>query len=186
MELSTLLTAGLNVGIYCNVSWYNNHIPESFKSVYPFWIARYYSNDGTYDESRKPEAERLCMWQYTSRGSVPGIAGNVDISAEYENPFENDSFSDQTAAQSVEFIPGQNYTLKVPVNVRKGPSVNYPKVGYNNLTPDGKRHDRDRSGSLDAGTVVTCKEVAYEGQNVWIKCPSGWLCAIENNNVYIS
>ena len=39
--------------------------------AYPRWLAMY-DQDMTYDY-------RVDMWQYTSSGSVPGIAGNVDL-----------------------------------------------------------------------------------------------------------
>lgn len=53
----------------------------------PLWIAAYGPNDGV----QHPEALRLdrwpayALWQYTSRGSQPGFAGEVDV-----NRFEGD------------------------------------------------------------------------------------------------
>jgi GH25 family lysozyme M1 (1,4-beta-N-acetylmuramidase) len=43
---------------------------------YPYWTARYGTNDGTMQ--KEPTKEWL-IWQYTSRGKVDGIIGNVDL-----------------------------------------------------------------------------------------------------------
>ena len=42
--------------------------------MYPLWLARYSSNKGNYDCE---------MWQYSSKGIVPGINGNVDMNHYY-------------------------------------------------------------------------------------------------------
>ena len=63
--------------------------------------------------------------------------------------------------------------------VRKNPLRNSPMVGYNGLTTDGKNHDKDKNGSLDSGTVVTCKDVYYYADEVWLKIPSGWVCGYD-------
>lgn len=70
--------SGYDVGIYCNLNWYNNYIDESLKKKYKFWIARYGKNDGTLKEQYRPKVGEV-IWQYTSKGRVNGIAGNVDL-----------------------------------------------------------------------------------------------------------
>lgn len=85
------------------------------------------------------------------------------------------------------YVVGSNYVIRVKsaLNVRTGPGTNYPLVGYNNLTADGKKHAY-RTGSLKPNTIVTCKEVkTLDSKNVWIRIPSGWVCAISGNNVYV-
>lgn len=79
---STIKKAGYEVGIYCNLNWYNNYIQDSIKSSYDFWIARYGKNTGALDEAYKPNKNEV-GWQYTSRGSVDGIQGNVDLDVFY-------------------------------------------------------------------------------------------------------
>lgn len=70
--------AGFNVGIYCNKNWYDNYISQFLKDRYNFWIARYGQNTGYIDEKYKPSGRNIIAWQYTSKGQVPGIDGNVD------------------------------------------------------------------------------------------------------------
>lgn len=84
------------------------------------------------------------------------------------------------------YVVGKTYTLRTNVNVRTEPSIIASKVGHNGLTADGKKHDRDKNGSLDRGTVITCKEVKKVGNDIWLRCPSGWLCAISGGEVLIN
>ena len=73
--LDKLHKAGYTAGVYCNLSWYN----EYFKGKqYLFWIARYPVEDnGEVHSALDPEIG-VC-WQYSSKGKVPGIVGNVDM-----------------------------------------------------------------------------------------------------------
>lgn len=80
-----LETCGRNhfrVGIYCNLNWYRNYIDKSLKDKYNFWIARYGTNNGMMDEKYKPNLGEK-GWQYTSRGHVDGIKGDVDLDIMY-------------------------------------------------------------------------------------------------------
>ena len=78
--------SGYDVGIYCNLTWYKNYIDASLKNKYKFWIARYKPNNGTFDESSRPNVGEV-MWQYTSKGQIKGVLapnGNfVDLNVRY-------------------------------------------------------------------------------------------------------
>lgn len=80
-EASILKKAGYSVGVYCNLSWYNTVIDASIKKDYPIWVARYPSGDnGTIKDSLSPKGNTgVVMWQYSSKGRVNGITGNVDM-----------------------------------------------------------------------------------------------------------
>lgn len=65
-----LQTEGFTVGIYANQSWWNNYLKGL--DEYPKWVAKY--------SSTKPNVANYDLWQYTSKGSVNGIKGNVDMS----------------------------------------------------------------------------------------------------------
>lgn len=72
--------AGFDVGIYCNKNWYENYISDFLKNRFKFWIARYPKDDyGQIKESLKPTWKNVVAWQYSSKGQVPGINGNVDM-----------------------------------------------------------------------------------------------------------
>ena len=98
----------------------------------------------------------------------------------FDVPTVVDSCSDQAA-----YKVGHEYTLQANVNVRTEPSKSAPLVTYNGLSIDGKKHDADKNGSLDKGTVITCKDIHIDGGDIWLKCPSGWLCAVYKGEVLI-
>ena len=67
--------AGYTPGIYANTNWWNNYLSSSQYDKWDRWVARYNS---TLDFNRS-----YSMWQYTSKGSVPGITGDVDMNYWY-------------------------------------------------------------------------------------------------------
>lgn len=75
--------AGFDVGIYCNKNWYDNYISQYLKDKFSFWVARYGQNTGKFDEKYKPCGRNIIAWQYTSKGTVPGISGSVDLDVLY-------------------------------------------------------------------------------------------------------
>lgn len=74
----TILDTGYKFGVYCNLDWYRNVLLPDQLSC-PWWIARYpASDDGTIRESLRPNVGET-IWQYSSKGNVPGISGYVDL-----------------------------------------------------------------------------------------------------------
>ena len=68
----TLVDSGYMSGVYANLRWWNNYLTDSFTfDQYERWVAQYNSScDYAGDHS---------LWQYSSSGSVDGIAGRVDV-----------------------------------------------------------------------------------------------------------
>ena len=66
---------GLWFGVYANLNWWNTHLKTL--DSYTKWVAQY-NNICDY---KKP----YDMWQYTSKGSINGIKGNVDLNKCYVN-----------------------------------------------------------------------------------------------------
>lgn len=60
-----------NVGIYASLNWMNNQLNDSRLDKYDKWVAQW-SSTCTY-------RKKYIMWQYTDKGSVPGISGCVDM-----------------------------------------------------------------------------------------------------------
>ncbi len=72
----TIENAGYEAGVYASRNWYNNMLKADKLDNYNIWLAEYRSvplYQGYY-----------MMWQYTSKGSVDGIEGNVDLNIAYE------------------------------------------------------------------------------------------------------
>lgn len=57
-------------------------------------------------------------------------------------------------------------------------------VGHSGLTSDGKAHDKDGDGALDNGTRITVSQISVSGNDIWGKCPSGWVCLKQGDKVY--
>lgn len=70
-------SAGLELGVYTGQSFYNSYIKPYGGIDYPLWIAKYGTNNGTMQT--KPQINGMVAWQYTSKGSVDGISGSVDM-----------------------------------------------------------------------------------------------------------
>lgn len=68
---SIIAAAGYQPMIYFND--YDGYVKYDLSRIlnYPFWYANYNDTPGFYYD--------FAMWQYTSKGSVPGIKGNVDM-----------------------------------------------------------------------------------------------------------
>lgn len=85
------------------------------------------------------------------------------------------------------YIIGRVYTISVntSLNVRRGPGKTYSPVGFRNLTPDGKKHATP-NGALKNGTRVSCLEVkVISDKNIWIRIPSGWICAVDGSKKFV-
>ena len=86
--LSRMKKAGCKVGIYCNMDWYNNVLTDALRK-YDCWIARYPASDnGTVQTRLKPSTG--VGWQYSSKGKVSGISGNVDMDVFYKDYRDSD------------------------------------------------------------------------------------------------
>ena len=71
----TIENAGYEAGVYGSRNWYNNMLYADRLEKYFIWLAEYRSAplyQGYYQ-----------MWQYSSKGSVDGINGNVDLNIYY-------------------------------------------------------------------------------------------------------
>ncbi|WP_195465385.1 glycoside hydrolase family 25 protein [Faecalispora jeddahensis] len=72
-----LTAAGYTAGVYANKDWATNRLDMAQLTKWTFWLAQY--NDkvtytGKYD-----------MWQYSSSGTMPGIADKVDLNYCYKD-----------------------------------------------------------------------------------------------------
>ena len=75
---ATIQNSGYSAGVYANKSWFTEKINTSSLTAYKIWLAQYASTP-TYT------ATRYDMWQYSSKGKVSGISGNVDLNMSYMN-----------------------------------------------------------------------------------------------------
>lgn len=108
---------------------------------------------------------------------IEEVANNTPIEEKSEE-------KPQTASHG--YIIGNTYTIyvKTTLYVRKGPGKNYDTVPYNELTDNAKLFAI--GSALRNKTRVTCKAVQVNSAtDVWMKIPSGWICAIEGNRRFV-
>lgn len=85
--MKVIRDAGYECNIYCNTDWYKN-ICRGLNAKY--WIARYPAGDnGSIKESLRPNVGEI-GWQYSRKGRVPGISGNVDMDIWYGDVWAED------------------------------------------------------------------------------------------------
>ena len=68
--------AGYWCGIYANLNWWENYLPGLNR--FTKWVAQYY-------KECEYTGSHLDIWQYTSKGKVDGIDGNVDMNECYRD-----------------------------------------------------------------------------------------------------
>lgn len=72
------------------------------------------------------------------------------------------------------------------VKVREGAGKNYAQKKKSELTKDGQKNAKDKElAVLRKGTKVTCQKVVAVDGDTWLKIPSGYICAVENGDVYV-
>lgn len=83
----TIEKSGNLFGVYTGLSFYNSFIKPyiHYMEGIKFWIARYGVNNGKRDVKYQPQVNNMVAWQYSSKGKVDGIVGNVDLNVSYED-----------------------------------------------------------------------------------------------------
>ena len=69
---------GIKAGVYASTSWLLNQLDMSQLQGVPVWVAQY----NTQHQCTYPGDYEL--FQYSSKGSVPGLAGNVDLNIKHQ------------------------------------------------------------------------------------------------------
>ena len=108
--LNYLKSKGWDVANYANPDYIKNYFEDL--SEYPLWLAAY-----SYTEENAKKYNPW-MWQYSSKGGVPGIVGPCDMNICYEN-----------VEEVIEYYPIPNFTLTEHLN----------KIGVNSSFDNRKK-----------------------------------------------
>lgn len=113
--------AGYKFGVYTGLYFYNTYLkPYANQMRVVWWIARYPSIDEkTLKEDPKPKYKPAVVplwgWQYSSKGQIPGISGNVDLDIAYAegNPYNEPTYTlyKGRILQSKEYVKWLQYEL---------------------------------------------------------------------------
>jgi GH25 family lysozyme M1 (1,4-beta-N-acetylmuramidase)/uncharacterized protein YjdB len=71
----TVIAGGYKAGIYASKTWFESNLNMSSVGNYRIWLAQYAATP-TYKS-------KYDMWQYSSKGKISGINGNVDLNYSY-------------------------------------------------------------------------------------------------------
>ncbi len=70
-------SAGFTPGLYMSASPLKTHVSEAVRTKYEIWVAQY--------NVRCSYTGEYSIWQYSPKGSVPGINGQVDMNYGYKD-----------------------------------------------------------------------------------------------------
>lgn len=122
--------AGYNdIGIYCNKYWYDSVLDTKYlKTVYKYWwIARYLKDDkGTIPGLSMSPYKYADAWQFSSKGSVSGIKGNVDLDIDYTGlaaAMSGDIPKDTSGPITSNDLGIKTVVVNNKLNVRKTPKI---------------------------------------------------------------
>lgn len=170
--------AGFKAGVYANLNAFNNYIDVNLliKQGYYIWLAQW--ND-------KPTASfKINYWQYTSKGQIHGIEGNVDLDICYDEI--NNTQPVEKPVENFTYEVGKTYKTTVDLRVRDGAGIGYRIKNYKELTFNAKMHAyKQLHAVLKPETKVTCLEIKYIDNDIWIRIPSGWIAGYYHGKIYV-
>ncbi len=167
---------GYYVMIYANLDYFKNKLNASKLDKYDKWLAQW-SSKPTYDKE-------FGIWQYSSKGNVSGINGNVDLDIAYKdypsiikkqglNGYEDNTSNDSNNNDNE--TPGQ---VEINYVVKKGDTLSgiASKYGttyqllasYNNITNPNKIYPGQiirvpKQGDINPTTYVVRKGDTLSG-----------------------
>ena len=160
--------AGYWCGVYANLNWWENHLRglERFTK----WVAQYYK------ECQYTGAS-LDIWQYTSKGNVPGIDGNVDMNECYRD-FPGEILGEAAPEPAVP-APAEPEAEQDNSKVDFADSFDEAKAGTYRVKANGGLNlrigasmDKAILETLADGSTVSCYGY-HTGAWLYVKAPSG-------------
>ena len=160
---------------------------------YPLWCAQYANKLPTgYKDAPWTDTKGFGPWpccqilQYASTGLLSGYLKYLDLDKAYITLAEWVAYAKGTMlTPTLYWQIGKVYTTNVNLYVRSEP--NGGKVPYEYITANAKKHAYAINGNavLNSGTRVTVKDIAIFKDSVWVRIPSGWICAKTGNKIYV-
>ena len=137
---SMIESAGYYVMIYANLDYLNGKLNSSKLDRYDKWLAQW-TKSPTYNKS-------FGIWQYSSKGSLPGINGNVDLNISYkdypsiigkknnDNTSSNNRQDEKIENNSTNYVVKKGDTL---IKIASKYNMSYKTlVSYNNIKDANK------------------------------------------------
>lgn len=106
---------GITAGVYSGLYWFIHYLYPSRMLEHPLWIAQY-KNGITRPEH--PHPEWFGMFQYTSKGSVDGVVGNVDMNYCYV-PYWETYGKKQKEIPNINFVELDGSLLQLQMKMKE-------------------------------------------------------------------
>lgn len=157
--------AGLDFGVYTGQYFYQTYIKPYGGVDYPLWIARYGLNDWTLAEKYEPQINGIVGWQYTSKGTVAGISGNVDMDVWYEDIVNADLDEPVAATKTVDDLAQE--VLNGIWGNGADRKKNLTNAGYDYATVQAKvneilKADKKEYYTVQRGDTLSCIAKQYD------------------------
>lgn len=175
--------SGYKAGVYASESWFvTNLFYDLLKDKCLIWVAKYGQNTGK--PSTKVKLSKADMWQYTSKGTVAGIKGNVDLNECY--------FTDKE--EKTEVAPEQ--PVHTQLNYKQGEKYQITATGLRKRTKKASQSPDvlptgDVLGTIPTGTIITNHATARVGESIWMYFGldehgrEQWVCADTGLKAYV-
>ena len=156
---------GLVPGVYATTQWFNNMLDFSKIKDYSIWCAKWDNDDGN---PGTPPTIKHDLWQYTSKGKINGIDGNVDVSLDKSALIveKNDVVLKNITDIAMDVIDGK-------YGVGSARKEALTKEGYDYNEVQSRVNELLNHKSFRVGDVVRLKAdaVYHDGKNIptWVK-----------------
>ena len=94
-----IIKEGYQAGVYANLNWFTNKINVKELEKYNIWLAQWGVKKHTANF-------KVDIWQYTNKGEIKGINGNVDLDISYtqygDKVFNNSKSIEELAKEVIE------------------------------------------------------------------------------------
>ena len=161
-----LIKKGIRAGLYISYSPLMDCISEDVRKAYPMWIAQYYS---------VCQYSNAAIWQYTDKGTVPGIGVYVDMNYLYDEKLisgskpaqsklaqsksKPDEISQETSSSKVDFKV--KITSSNGVNIRSGASTSYKILGAVPYGCEVRISRQTSGGGYTWGLTTYAREIGW-------------------------
>ena len=166
----TVENAGYTPMVYGNVDMLTNHLyGEEVAANADVWVANFGKNNGKDRNFATIYNGTYSFWQYTSRGNVPGISGNVDCNFWYKNTEATEISITDESISMVSNTEAYLYHSLMPAGSKdnivwtsSNPAVAYVKDGYVYGVSQG---ETVITATTSTGATDTCKVFVTENMN---------------------
>lgn len=115
-----------------------------------------------------------------------GYATDPNYITKIMNIIERGNLTKYDKQDIFSYIVGKVYTLQVDLKVRVGAGTEYRQKNRDELTKNAKNNSKNQMKAvLKKGTKVTCQMIVKKNSEIWIKIPSGYICAKMGETYYI-